>query len=311
MTRSASWSLLALLGLVAVLLLPLGFGGRALKYALDFAHVFVGALLAAAWLVVLRPRMRARRLVLYVVTWFLATCTGAVIEKVQGFVGREASLLDAVTNGLGAAAFLLVLAASAARGRLREGGHALALACLVVAAIVPARHLFDTWRQHRAMPRLAGFEDELEMTRWRFLGSTGRRVHTQVTDGNAALRVHLRPPADGLYPGATLAWFPGDWSAYETLVFDIHLDDGPSLDLTVKIEDEATNGAYEDRYNGEFRLQPGKRTFRIPLVDIQGGPSDRLMDLASIRIVNWFFDGHKTSRVMHLDHVRLEGTFDD
>ena len=297
--RHALW---ILLGVGALLLAPLPTKGRITHAVLDYCHVGVGALLALALWIVVRPRLRLGDVPLALGLQVAATGVGLVIEKVQGMTGRDASWVDAGTNAVGAAIMLLLILA--ARGRARPLGlTGLVIAALLLAAAwLPGRQVYDALRQRQAFPMLASFEDELELSRWRFQEAAGRIVRAHGTHGPESLRVDLGP---GEYPGVSFVWPPPDWSDHAAIAFDIHVDEGAPLPLIVKVEDRAHDKTYYDRFHEELLLEPGKHQVRIDTAKIRDGIRGRKLDLQDITVMQLFLDGLASARVIHVDNVRL------
>jgi hypothetical protein len=231
-----------------------------------------------------------------------ATGVGLGIEKVQGLTGRDASWVDGGTNAAGAAIMLLLVLAARGRARPLWLTGTVITALLLLAAWLPGRQIHDALRQRYEFPMLASFEDDLELSRWRFQESTGSIVQAHGTHGPDSLRVTF---AAGQYPGASFVWPPPDWSSHAAFAFDIHVDEGPPLPLIVKIEDRAHNQHYEDRFHEELLLEPGAHQIRIETTKIRDGIRGRKFDLEQVAVVQWFLDGLDRTRVVHIDNVRL------
>ncbi|MCP5070309.1 MAG: hypothetical protein GY946_27390 [bacterium] len=302
MTLRARHAVLILLGVGGLLLAPLPTSGRITHAALDYCHVGVGGLLALAIWIVLRPRVRLGDALLAYGVFLGATGLGLAIEKVQGLTGRDASWVDAGTNGVGAAVMLLLVLYARGRARPLWVTGAVITALLLLAAWLPGRQVYDALRQRSALPMLASFEDELELSRWRFQEAAGHIVQTHGTHGPESLRVEFAP---GEYPGANFVWPSPDWSAHAAFAFDIHVDEGAPLPLIVKIEDRAHNQQYEDRFHEELLLEPGTHQIRIETSKIRDGIRGRKLDLEQVAVVQLFLDGLKDARVIHIDNVRL------
>lgn len=299
--------LIALLAaLLALLIVPLPFRGRLVKALFDAAHLLVGGLLAA--IAVRMPPIRgirsrpAREATAVVV----ATLAGAGIEVMQGLVGRERSLLDAATNGLGAGAwFLLRRRAAAERPGARRTALAAACILVVVGLIAPGLEGYDAVRQSRDFPLLASFEDDMELSRMRALEAEAHIGSFGSTDGARALSVDLHA---GAYPGVTLKWLPEDWSGHTALAFDITVSGDAPLALILKVEDQhhdETQYDYYDRFHRTLDLAPGAHQIEIPLEEIATGPSSRRLNLRRMSRVQWFVDGLTAPRRIYIDHVRL------
>jgi VanZ family protein len=230
-----------------------------------------------------------------------AGALGVAIEVAQGLVGRQASRQDVVADVLGAVAGV----AWAARGALparRLAAAAIALAAVAAASRRPVATLADVRRQRGEMPSLGSFESEAELLRWRAREATMARSPEHATDGASSLRLDLRP---GEYPGVALAHPVPDWSGHAELIFDVHLDPGPPIALTVKVEDAAFRREHADRFQTILNVQPGAQQLRIPLSHIARGPRGRDLDLTRVARLAFFCHRLDAPRTLFLDRVTL------
>ena len=229
----------------------------------------------------------------------------ALVEVVQPFTGRTRSIQDWVTGLLGAGGALLVAATWARGAVLRTLGLVLGGVLVVYGALPAGRIVYDVWRQHRAAPMIASFEDDLEMTRWYFRYATGSRAGEHVTAGLYSLRVDVEPAQ---YPGATMAAPLADWRGYRALAFDLHVGEGPPLDFVVTVSDETHSGDYFDRFNQEMQLGPGDYRIDIQLAEVEAEPRGRAMDMSRIAGFQVFVVRPDGPRTYYLDAVRLVGS---
>lgn len=162
--------------------------------------------------------------------------------------------------------------------------------------------LTDACLQRLAMPQVASFEHPLELSRWTARECRVRRVRGHATHGSWALRLDMQP---GVYPGIGTRYPLPDWSRYEELVFDIELDEGPPLDIIVKIEDEQHNHEHYDRFHRRVRLLPGRRRVRVALSGVVAAPRGREMDLRCISFLQFFTVHLDSPRTLYLDNIRL------
>lgn len=292
------------MGLFAVMLVvPLPKGERPFEALTDSLHAPGFAVLTAVLLGLLRSRTRWSLPVAALAVWTFAVGFGATMEYLQGIVGRSPSVQDLVANTLGATAGVIwTIGRTAGRWR-RVASWCAAVALLVVAAWYPLLNLVDSFLQRREMPQIASFEHSLEMIRWDWNDARVRRVACRNWHGNWALRVDLEP---GKYPGVALLCPVPDWSHCDTLSFDVELDAGEPLDLTVKVQDRKHSGHPDDRFDRTFRLTPGRHHLRIPLADVAAAPQRRRMDLDRIDMLQFFTVDLDTPRTLHLDNIRLQ-----
>jgi len=291
-------------GVVALLLTPLPRIGRVSEAGLNLLHAPVFAGLTILLLrVVVQPEFRSRR-VRTIAVAFLLLLLGVATEYGQTFVGRNTDWRDVLANALGIAAglawFLLLDSNSAPR---RAAGYAIASVLLLLASWQPVGVLFDHVAQRREIPVIASFESARELSRWAGYDADITRVQLHATHGDWSLRVDLH--ADE-YPGAALRWPVPDWSDHECLSLDLVLEEGPPLDVIVKIEDEAHSGEYEDRFHQVVHLMPGTSHVEVVLSNVAKAPATRMLDLRRISLLQLFVVRPGRKRTFMVDNIRLK-----
>ncbi len=295
-------ALVALLLAGVLLLVPLPEMGRVAGALQNLAHVPLGAALAWAIRPSLARALGARGLVGALLALLLTSAALLLFEVVQPLTGRTFAWTDWETGSLGAAGAMAFGRGQAlGRGAGLLGG-ALGLALLAVGAHDPALELVDAWRQARDLPLLATFESSLEIRRFGFQGARGEIVANGAAGDTHALRVDFAP---GPWPSVTLASPPPDWRGWSALAFDVHVDGGGTLALTVKVVDRDHDGTYEDRFQKTITLTAGDHHVEIPVGEIAEGPVHRHLDLARIDAVQWFVEGLAQPRTILLDSIRL------
>lgn len=289
--------------LVVALIVPMSESSREITALCDFLHAPGFAVFAVLILAVLRRAMPRFPVLAVPTTWVLVAGFGFTTEVMQRFVGRDPSWQDVWADALGAGAGALWAGSrTASSRRLRLGIPVVCGLMLVVGGAKPLLLLTDACRQRFEMPKLASFEHSLELSRWIGRECRVKRVRSHATHGSWALRVDMQP---GGYPGVALEYPLPDWSDYDELVFDVDLDNGPPLELTVKIEAWQHRGDYYDRFDQVVRLMPGRRRVRIALSDVAAGSRERALDLRSIRRLQLFAFRLDSHRTLHLDNLRL------
>jgi VanZ family protein len=288
--------------ILALLLVPLP-RDRTLQAIGDLGHAPIFGLLALALYRQLRRRSGAPEWAAVGAAFALALGAGGLIELVQAAVGRRASLRDAAADAFGAAAALAwmfgVRAASARRRRLLA---AASLGALGLASLEPVLNLVDTAAQRLEMPRLASFEQPLELSRWTFYGSQASRTAGYHTHGTRGLRLDLRP---GDFPGATLVWPPPDWTAWQSLRVDVDLDTGDPIPLTVRVEDAWYRPRSADVFETVVPLSSGRHQICVALSDVVAGPGVRLLDLHRVARLELYVARLSQPRSLQLDYLRL------
>lgn len=297
-----------LLCLAAVLLLvPMPTGSRWLGRLLDLAHAPLFAGLAGALgLSLPRPRRRGRSLA---GVWCGLVAFGAVTEWLQGFTLRQSSLHDLVANILGSSAGTLGAGASATGGRARWVAGILGGVSLLAGVVPGVPGLVDCVHQASDFPVLASLERPFELTRWTSQECRISRSREWSSSGQWSLLMEMRP---GTYPGAALEEPSKDWTGFETLAMDLHLADGPAVDLVIKVYDVEHNFDSSDRFHEVVHLEPGKTTsVSIPLARIEQAPAARRMVLSRIKFVQLFATNLTEPRRVFLDRMRLERAGDE
>jgi hypothetical protein len=226
---------------------------------------------------------------------------GLVTEGVQHLVGRQASWHDVLANLLGITAGILwaesrAFAAYALRMRM------LAVVLLLFAVASPLWILADATFQRWQLPVLASFESPLELSRWSVQDCQIERVQRNQTAGDWALQVDQFPSQ---YPGLAIREVPPDWTPFREFAFDVTLETPPSLELIVKITDQAHNWESNDRFHYQAHLKSGLNHIRIPLSEVQVAPEGRFMDLSRMQMLQLFTVRPPKPVRFYLDNIRL------
>lgn len=255
----APW--LSLAAVTVLLLIPIPGAQRwpALTEALlNFCHPLAFAWLAHAGYVALRAVFPLPSPAPYLLVLAGAAGYGALIEAVQSFTGRQASLLDFVNDVLGAGFALLLHARAGRAGRDRRTLAIAACAC-AAAAITPLLLTLAAYA-HRSLsaPVL-----------WR--------------DGTPAFMqfaVWQRGGAPGLFVHETLP----DWRRWKQLEIDIGNPLPEDLQVVVRINDRFHDYKGPDRWARPYQLPPQSRTtLRIPLDEIRSKAIEREIELGAMR----------------------------
>ncbi|HSK11018.1 MAG TPA: hypothetical protein VK911_15655 [Vicinamibacterales bacterium] len=239
------------------------------------------------------------------------------VEALQVFQPtRSPSWVDVGRNVAGAASFLLLAEAFAARrggGALRPGVAARAAATVAAIALLAAAAagLVRTAALYAARDRAFPTLFALDGSWWeQELISTGRSRLTPAganpgAGGPAAglARLDLRP---GLHPGLEFDEPYPDWRGYRCLVLTIVSDLDAPLEMTIRVHDAAHDQRYHDRFNRKLTVRPGANRVVIPIADIGRAPDRREMDLRRVRgIILFAFDLDSPAHV-YLGPLRLE-----
>ncbi len=302
---------LLLLGLVITF--PLFFIGgpdyyspRSFKEVWNLGHILFFAAAAYLSLKNIKPLAEKSVLVQLLVVFSVSLFLGVLIEVFQYDSSRDSSVLDVYRDMLGAAlgvVWFFSVVETIPRKPLLVIRTALFL--LFVLQVLPVFvMLYDEWKAKSNFPVLANFESSAELGRWQG-NADFYRTDEEVYKGQS-LKVVLGTQQ---YSGVALKYFPGDWSGYSQLMFEVHNPQQEPLPITVRIHDEAhrySEQLYSDRYNQRFLLQYGWNHMVIDLADVASAPEGREMDLSAVAGFGFFVIAEKKRHVLFLDDVRLE-----
>jgi hypothetical protein len=308
----------AVFTLGVLLLMPLGVLTRTREALSDMVHAPAFgalALLIVTWILGRRPAAGGSQPPpaaasplwspekVCLAVWVGVSLFGAFSEVLQGFVGRGRSLHDALSNSLGAAAFLSAyLAARSERPARRLRHLAVAIIALSAAWFGPLVTLADVWRQHREVPQLAGFERASELDRWILHHTRITRSRDHASEGTWAARIEFEA---GPFTAVVLRMADLDWQGYDALEFDLYLPAALATPLYLKVVDRHYNGRLHDRYDAPLVLRPGANHVRIPLDQIVAGPHGRALDLTRIWWLELYLIDAPRPTELWLDNLRL------
>ncbi|MFQ5500093.1 MAG: hypothetical protein ACE5FH_10535 [Candidatus Zixiibacteriota bacterium] len=238
----------------------------------------------------------------YALAFIVSVGIGLIIELVQMVGPRDASAEDLLRDTAGAAGFLGLhcfycsgSAISLAGPRLRR--RLIAFSALLVLLLSSTPVLFWTAAYlHRSSkaPYITSFD-----------GVLGRAF---IELNNAKFTsVSLSEPAAAAIDGpiSSVAFYPGeyseikivepfpDWRQYDSLQFDVLVQEDTAILLTIRIDDRHHRGDPLDRFNRTEIVQPGWHRLVISLNDVRTAPKNRRMDMAAIRDIHLFLSGIK------------------
>ncbi|MFH1279084.1 MAG: hypothetical protein ABIK65_11990 [Candidatus Eisenbacteria bacterium] len=121
--------------------------------------------------------------------------------------------------------------------------------------------------------------------------------------GGRSLRCDLM---DEQYPGVSFREFERDWSPYRALSFHVRHTGADTLNLVVRVDDPRSGYAFENRYNGHFRVPPGEHRIEILLEEVEAGPKARRLDLSRIDAFRIFLRNWNQAPTIWLDRIALE-----
>jgi len=301
--------LLALSGLVSLLFFAESnlFPSRSWQYAWNLGHIplfiMVGYAVFHFFCVIHEKSLLNQVLLLASIAFF----SGAFIEYLQTFVGRQASLQDVMLDVTGS---VISVALFSNRIRMLSFRKKAFTAFLVISLIlfVSWKLMSSLWDEYQArsdFPVLADFEHAREINRWTSIEKI--EISDEVSKlGLKSLKLTLTPRT---YSGVELQYFPGDWSGYRRFGLHVFYSEAGPIFLTVSIFDNkhhANRYSFTDRYTKSFQLQPGWNAVNISLDDVKHAPQKREMDMTRIRGLRLFVVRPGKMQHIYIDGVRLE-----
>jgi hypothetical protein len=269
----------------------------------DWLHVPVFGLIAVAVYVITPQSWQHWRR--FAAAFLAAVLMGILTEAIQIPMQRDAAWEDVVADGIGAAAFLLVVFAIG-RGLLGASLAVLAAICLVAYS---AQSLFSA--------TLAIYHREAQFPTL-FSGDIGLE-RPFVAERNVELTTHITPPPVRTYfrvevtekgePTLEFHDFKRDWSNYRALHLEIEVEGDTGLDLTIRVHDRLhqqrgqMNG---DRFSQPLALQPGVNQIAIPIEAIRNAPAGRTIDASRIAAIIIYGRDVEPGRVFRLYEVWLD-----
>jgi hypothetical protein len=226
--------------------------GRGIEGTDKMAHVVVFGGLAWAWGRVLETECRGNAARLRRRRWALAAglaLATVAVELAQPLAGRSRDPVDAAAGCAGIAAATLLGGAPAA-------GVAAAVAACGLSFM--ARGLVDYAREWKAFPVLAAADAPWWAESW----STNGVAVSAVPEG---LRVEMVPDYPFDWPGVFRVPAARDWSKCGDWRLRVYWGGGGAGELTVRLDDDRKdNAGYNDRFQREWRVEPGWNEIAIP-----------------------------------------------
>ena len=280
--------------------------GRSFKSAWDLGHILFFFLATRLFLLHGAQRRRKKRRSLFFLQVFVSALgLGILIELIQKALGgRSVDGWDVYRDLLGCVGAYSVSELFPVVNR-RFILPAIGVTLLVIAASWPLfRSLVDENIARRQFPVLADFETPFEQNRFS-PGSRLQREEKTASHGCFSLRVQL---TTATYSGASLFYFPHDWSGYATLNFSVYNPEKKELPLHCRIHDihHFQHGMrFSDRFHRLFVLHPGWNHCHVSLSAVRTAPRTRLMDMAHIQSFAFFVVRQPKRHVIYVDNIYL------
>jgi len=295
-------------GLCVLVLVPFFFVGGPdasssvlLKNAWNFGHIIFFSLLLLL-VQSFKPIVGWQR---WLRVTFIAIAVGCLIEFVQFFVGRNASVDDVLHNVFGVWLGLFWgQKPSPMIWRLRFlSGLLIAPAAWLVIESALAEVVM-----RNQFPLLNSFESRYELQQLQANNAGVKIQPTQQLHTHGVSSAHIALATEP-YSGVSLLGTYGDWSAYAGLLMDFYNPDIEPLELVVKIADfqhDRGDNNFNDRFNRRILLRPGWNQVRIDLNEVRTAPHNRVMLMHQISGITIFAVSLPQTRDFYLDNIRLQ-----
>ena len=278
---------------VLVLLFPLFFTGGPgwsssplVRSAWNLGHPLFFALLTLT----VRPWRFISGWKLWALASVIVFLLGLGVELAQSLDRREVDSQDIFRNLTGLWA---VLSLQSQIGFVRPFPlrdwliRALAASLLAIDLVSVTRIAIQQVQIRLWLPDLYDFQQDNPERFWR--GNITRTSGENCGPGNdSGLIIAL---TTSRYSGASLDNLPPDWRGYEELSFVLWNPQTYTIPLTLRINDlthEQVSNQYHDRFNRQYRIEPGANIIRQSLDEIAEAPRDRRMHMDDIRRLMFF-----------------------
>lgn len=287
-----------------LVLLLANFGGRSVSPTwnkmMDLGHVPLFALLCLAiWVLTQRAWL----------TFGVSVMLACIVECLQGFVGRSASIQDFFNGVAGCLLPFIWL------GRWPENrwfGTPCRLGLSFAALMAPTADALPVfghaaWARQR-FPILSDFRWQFQRVAWKPRQAEFNLLSRQAVSENLTrpYQAQLRfMPGPDTFSGVEFVPEVRDWSNYRFLVIELELVEVPAtLHLSIRdFRDETTEA---DRYEVAMQYPRGKHTLRIDLAEVAQAPRSMALDLKNIfSLVIWDY-APEQSWTLDLYGLRLE-----
>lgn len=273
---------------------------RSFKEFWNFGHISFFAVLVYYAFGIARIGERLSLVKKLLVTIALSFVFGVSIEFIQYGIDRNVDVGDVLRDMLGG--LLGFFSSPIGHGaRVKVFARSLLGTLVFLQAIPWLGYLVDEHNAVLAFPVLSDFESDAQSTRWsgrKKITSSGPKI------GSGSLEVMLGVEK---YSGVGLKYFPGDWSRYHSLRFDVFSGES-DFDIVVRINDRQHREglqSYSDRYNKSFTLHEGWNSINVNLEDVASAPLTRRTNLSQIDGLGIFVVGLSSPSVIFLDNVML------
>ena len=274
----------------------------------DSGHALIFFCLSLVFAVLFRRlRPPSDKKVLAVTALSACILTGAAVEIIQSYVGRESSWSDLLLDTIGAAAGSAIFLSFYARRRLKIIYFVVAFVLLAISLSSPLIWLYAGYQRDSAFPVIADFENT-----WlnKFIDARYSATYTIVPapeawkeNTSSVVKVDFDT---GPWPGLISRDVSGDWRKYRYFVFEVFNPQEQELKLVLRINDKHHNNRHADRFNRTYDIKPGHREIKVAIDDIMRGPSTREMDMEHVFGTMVYMLRPSRPYTLYFDNFRLE-----
>jgi hypothetical protein len=249
----------------------------------------------------------------YLLAFLGASALGAAVEIAQIWTPGDADIWDFFRDLAGEMSFLGFYLLIDSRIKLLQGKRWRKIILLIVSALILGAAIYPVatlamayYERNRAFPQLIDFERRWENSFLKIRNVVWIRVNNTFNwPDSHGEKIAQTTFYQVTYPTFFIEEPYPDWSDYDTLSFGVYSTQDTTIKLTISIEDSGHNMKFEDRYNLNFKVQPGANSINIPLTDIENAPVKRKMAMNAIRAIHIFAYKPVSPFSVYFDNFRL------
>lgn len=259
----------------------------------DLGHSLFFALVAVNlvwWGIIKTPRQ-------FSIAFVMVVLLSLAIEKLQSWVGRDASWLDVLANLSGFVLGYSLTQAFELKTFLLRLASLLGLMPGLWSFFKSAMVVAVAWQQ---FPVLLNGDSFWEQKAW------GGDIPLQKISQQSGYRIVFPGKA---FVSSDMMGFVQSWNGYQNLVFEVNNLGAKELLLTLRISDkqhELSDQEYSDRFNRRLLLLPGENRIEVSLEEIANSPAKRKMDMDEIYLLMLFLPEDGESQKIHLNKLYLQ-----
>lgn len=284
----------------------------------NVGHIFVFGLLSIIILKLLNSILDLNKTVPpynYLYSLILALLLGIITEVLQIPGPRDADPMDVLRDLIGIVVFLAIFMAADKRlikkaawfNNKRRQLLVIGAAVILAVSLAPAAIKgYAIMYKIREFPTLCDFDsrwDELFIQTHK-LNFKRVRLPSEMHSYTESY-VGFISPKPSKYSSLELVDAKRNWTGFDTVSFVIYSDMGKDIPLNLRINDEAHNNMYNDRFNQQLIIKKGINKFNISTDAIENAPRSRLMNMKQIESIIIFFYDYKDSCALYVDDIKL------